>query len=284
MAQVIDGQKIAEEIRTELKAEALQLREKTGVRPGLAVVLVGDDPSSQIYVRGKENDCKKVDFLSRLILLPAETEEEKVVSLVRSLNNDAEIHGILVQLPLPEHIKPDTIIELIDPRKDVDGLHPYNAGQLFTGHPLHRACTPSGIVELLDRCGIQIEGREVVIIGRSNLVGKPLALMLLARHATITICHTRTRNLPEVTRRAEILVAAAGSPEMIKGGMVRDGAVVIDVGTSRRSDGRLIGDVAYAEVFAKASWITPVPGGVGPMTRAMLLQNTMNAAKRFAGM
>ena len=282
MAQVIDGQRIAEKIRAELKAEALQLREKTGVRPGLAVVLVGDDPSSQIYVRGKENDCREVGFLSRLFRLPAEIEQEKIVSIVRSLNDDGEIHGILVQLPLPKHIKPDLIIEAIDPRKDVDGLHPYNTGHLFTGHPLHRACTPSGIIEILDRCGIPIEGREAVIVGRSNLVGKPLALMLLSRHATVTICHTMTRNLPEVTRRAEILVAAAGSPEMIKGGMVRDGAAVIDVGTSRNAEGRLVGDVAYAEVFPKASWITPVPGGVGPMTRAMLLRNTMNAAKLFA--
>lgn len=283
MAQVIDGKKIAEDIRGELKAEAFHLREKTGVRPGLAVILAGDDPASQIYVRRKENACDEAGFLSRVYRLPAEAEEGQIASFVRLLNADADIHGILVQLPLPRHLNPDSVIEAIEPRKDVDGLHPYNVGHLFTGHPLHHACTPSGIIELLDRSGIPIEGREAVVIGRSILVGKPLALMLLARHATVTICHTRTKNLSEVTKRAEILVAAAGNPEMIKADMVRDGAVVIDVGTNRSSDGRLVGDVAYAEVLPKTSWITPVPGGVGPMTIAMLLRNTLHAAQRFAG-
>ncbi len=282
MAQVIDGKKIAAEIRGELKAEGRLLREETGVRPGLAVVLVGDDPASHIYVRNKGNACEEAEFLSRQHLLPATASEEEVLALVRHLNEDGEVHGILVQLPLPRHIDPQAVIEAIDPRKDVDGLHPYNAGRLLAGNPLHTPCTPSGVMELLDRNGISPLGREAVIIGRSNLVGKPLAFLLLARHATVTICHTRTRNLAEVAKRAEILVAAAGSQEMITGDMVREGAVVVDVGTNRSVAGKLVGDVAYAEVFPKASWITPVPGGVGPMTIAMLLRNTLSAAVRFA--
>jgi len=194
------------------------------------------------------------------------------------LNDDRKIHGILVQLPLPAHIRAEAVIEAIDPRKDVDGFHPYNTGRLFSGNPLHRPCTPLGILTLLDRYGIVMEGKEAVIVGRSNIVGKPLALMLLSRNATVTVCHTRTKNLPEVTRRAEILVAAAGKAEMIEAHMVRDGAVVIDVGVNRGADGRLVGDVAFAGAAEKASHITPVPGGVGPMTIAMLLKNTLQAA------
>ncbi|MDO9528151.1 MAG: bifunctional methylenetetrahydrofolate dehydrogenase/methenyltetrahydrofolate cyclohydrolase FolD [Syntrophales bacterium] len=278
MAIIIDGKKIAQDVRNEIKEEVLRLKAKTGTVPGLAVILVGDDPASTIYVRMKENACKEAGFLSREQKLPAETDEKKLLKIIEELNRDDEIHGILVQLPLPGHINSDSIIEAVDPRKDVDGFHPYNIGRLFSGNPFHMACTPLGIIELLDRYNTGIEGKEVVIVGRSNIVGKPLALMLLARHATITMCHTRTKDLPEVTRRAEILIAAAGKAEMITGDMVRDGAVVIDVGINRLESGKLVGDVAFDEVAEKASHITPVPGGVGPMTIAMLLKNTLNAA------
>jgi len=242
------------------------------------VVLVGEDPASKIYVGRKEKAAAEAGFLSREYRLPAETTEESLREIVAGLNASPEIHGILVQLPLPKHINPDVVIETIDPRKDVDGFHPVNIGGLFTGRPGHRACTPLGVIELLDRSGIAIEGKEAVIVGRSNIVGKPLALMLLNRHATVTICHTRTRDLAAVARRADILVAAAGRAEMVRGDMVKEGAVVIDVGINRKADGKLVGDVAFAEAAARASYITPVPGGVGPMTIAMLLRNTLSAA------
>jgi methylenetetrahydrofolate dehydrogenase (NADP+) / methenyltetrahydrofolate cyclohydrolase len=282
MATVIDGNRIAREIRAEIKAQATELKENNSVIPGLAVILVGEDPASKIYVGRKEKAAKEAGFLSREYRLPPDTPEDRIREIVIGLNADPEIHGILVQLPLPKHINPDVVIETIDPRKDVDGFHPFNIGGLFTGRPGHRACTPLGIVELLDRSGIAIEGKEAVIVGRSNIVGKPLALMLLNRHATVTICHTRTRDLPSVTTRADILVAAAGKAEMVRGDMVRQGAVVIDVGINRGPDGKLVGDVAFPEAADKASFITPVPGGVGPMTIAMLLRNTLEAA-RMAG-
>ena len=279
MAIVIDGKAISREIRAELKRDALRLKTEKGIVPGLAVVLVGEDPASQVYVRHKENACAEAGFLSRTIRLPAATTEQVLLELIHKLNHNEKIHGILVQLPLPGHISVDAVTEAIDPRKDVDGFHPFNVGRLFSGNPWHRSCTPAGIIELLDRSAIGIEGTEAVIVGRSNIVGKPLALMLLERHATVTICHTRTRNLAEVTRRAELLFAAAGKPEMIRADMVRDGAVVVDVGINRLADGRLVGDVAFDEVAAKAAYITPVPGGVGVMTIAMLLKNTFQAAK-----
>lgn len=278
MAILIDGKAISRQIRAEIKEEALQLKEKRGIVPGLAVVLVGEDAASQVYVRHKENACAEAGFLSRTYRLPVATTEEILLALIQKLNDDGEIHGILVQLPLPGHISVEAVTEAIDPRKDVDGFHPYNVGRLFSGQPWHRACTPAGIIELLDRSAIGIEGKEAVIVGRSNIVGKPLALMLLARHATVTVCHTRTRNLAEVTCRAEILFAAVGKPEMIRADMVRDGAVVIDVGVNRLADGRLVGDVAFEEVARKAAYITPVPGGVGVMTIAMLMKNTLQAA------
>jgi len=241
-------------------------------------MLVGDDPASKIYVKRKENACNEVGFYSREYKFPADTDEKTVLATIDALNQDAAIHGILVQLPLPGHINPAHIIEAIDPAKDVDGFHPVNIGRLLTGQTCHMACTPKGIMELLDRSGIKIEGKEAVIVGRSNIVGKPLFLMLLARNATVTVCHTKTKDLAEVTRRADILIAAAGKAEMIRGDMVREGAVVIDVGINRLGDGRLVGDVAFAEVSPRSSHITPVPGGVGPMTIAMLLGNTLNAA------
>lgn len=279
-AEIINGNEISRVIREEIRNETLVLREKTGVTPGLAVVLVGEDPASRIYVRRKGLACAEVGFLSRELRLPADTPEAELLEVIGQLNGDPNIHGILVQLPLPPQISTRQVIEAIAPDKDVDGFHPVNVGRLVTGDPGLVACTPRGIVELLDRTGVPIEGREAVIVGRSNIVGKPLALLLLARHATITICHTRTQHLPEVTRRADILIAAAGSPEMIRGEMVKEGAVVIDVGMNRLDDGRLVGDVAFGEVAPRAAHITPVPGGVGPMTIAMLLQNTLIAARR----
>ncbi|NPU83472.1 MAG: bifunctional methylenetetrahydrofolate dehydrogenase/methenyltetrahydrofolate cyclohydrolase FolD [Syntrophaceae bacterium] len=279
MAAIIDGKAVAGQVREELRQKAAILKQAKGIAPGLAVILVGDDPASQVYVRGKRKACDEAGFLSREYRLPAETPETEVLRIIGELNADPEIHGILVQMPVPPQIRPEAVVEAIDPRKDVDGLHPFNAGRLFSGDPFHKACTPSGVIELMDRYGIPIEGKEAVIVGRSNLVGKPLSLMLLARHATVTICHTRTRDLGAVCRRAEILVAAAGKAGMIRGDMVRDGAVVIDVGINR-VEGRLLGDVAFQDAEPRASWITPVPGGVGPMTIAMLLANTYRAAER----
>jgi methylenetetrahydrofolate dehydrogenase (NADP+)/methenyltetrahydrofolate cyclohydrolase len=278
MAVIIDGKKIARDILDEVRVEALRLKESTGIIPGLAVLLVGNDPASRIYIRHKENACKAAAFFSREFKLSQDTSEKGIVDIIRGLNSDEKIHGILVQLPLPGHVNPTAVIEAIDPRKDVDGFHPYNLGRLFTGNPYHMACTPKGILELMDRSSIAIEGKRAVIVGRSNIVGKPVALMLLNRHATVTVCHTKTRELSHVTRQAEILIAAAGRPEMIRADMVCDGAVIIDVGINRMDDGRLVGDVAFSEMLEKASYVTPVPGGVGPMTIAMLLVNTLNAA------
>jgi methylenetetrahydrofolate dehydrogenase (NADP+) / methenyltetrahydrofolate cyclohydrolase len=278
MAVIIDGKKIARDILDEVRAEALRLKESAGIIPGLAVLLVGDDPASRIYIKHKENACKAAAFFSREFKLSQDTSERELLDIIHGLNRDEKIHGILVQLPLPRHINPTTIIEAIDPRKDVDGFHPYNLGRLFTGNPYHMACTPKGILELMDRSSIAIEGKRAVIVGRSTIVGKPVALMLLNRHATVTVCHTKTRQLSHVTSQAEILIAAAGRPEMIRGDMVGDSAVIIDVGINRMDDGRLVGDVAFSEVLEKASYITPVPGGVGPMTIAMLLVNTLKAA------
>ena len=280
MVSIIDGNKIAQDIRNEVRQDASKLKKQKGIIPGLAVILVGDDPASKIYVGKKAQDCAEVGFLSREYKLPETTSEKDLLNIIGQLNADESIHGILVQLPVPKHISPDKIIEAIDPRKDVDGFHPYNVGRLVAGNPLHSSCTPYGIMELFDRNGIELSGKEAVVVGRSNIVGKPMALMLLARHATVTICHTRTRNLAEVTRRADVLVAAAGRAQMIKGDMVKDGVVVIDVGTNRLDNGKLVGDVDFAAVSQKASYITPVPGGVGPMTRAMLMKNTLDAARR----
>lgn len=282
MALMLDGKKTAEDVRRAVAEEAMALKAKREIVPGLAVILVGDNPASQIYVRGKENACAKAGFFSRAFRLPAEAAETELLDIIGGLNRDPLIHGILVQLPLPRHLRPDILIEAIDPAKDVDGLHPVNSGRLFTGNPYHTACTPTGVIELMDRYGIELAGKDAVIVGRSNLVGKPLALMLLARNATVTMCHTKTVNLPAVTSRADILVAAAGSPGMVTGAMVKEGAVVIDVGMNRRRDGSVVGDVVFSEAAEKASYITPVPGGVGPMTIAMLLKNTLNAAKRIA--
>jgi methylenetetrahydrofolate dehydrogenase (NADP+)/methenyltetrahydrofolate cyclohydrolase len=280
MAVIIDGNKIAQEIRQAVSKEALALKGKTGIVPGLAVVMAGDDHASLVYAGRKAKACAEVGFLSREFKLPADTSEAKLLSIISKLNADKFIHGILVQLPLPKHIHADKIIAAIDPHKDVDGFHPYNMGGLVVGNPLYVPCTPRGIMELISRTGIELTGKEAVVVGRSNIVGKPTALLLLAQHATVTICHSRTKDLPAVTRRADVLIAAVGKAEIIKAGMVKKGAVVIDVGVNRLENGKLIGDVAFTEVAVKASFITPVPGGVGPMTIAMLMRNTLEAAIR----
>jgi methylenetetrahydrofolate dehydrogenase (NADP+)/methenyltetrahydrofolate cyclohydrolase len=281
MAVIIDGNKIAQEIRHEVRKQALALKEKTGIVPGLAVVLVGEDNASKVYVARKARACAEAGFLSREFKLPADTSEAKLLSIINELNADKLIHGILVQLPLPKHIHTDKIIAAIDPQKDVDGFHPYNVGGLVSGNPLFVPCTPRGIMELISRSGIELSGKEAVVVGRSNIVGKPMALLLLTQHATVTICHSRTKDLPAVTRRADVLIAAVGKTEMIKANMIKEGAVVIDVGVNRLENGKLAGDVDFDEVAAKASFITPVPGGVGPMTIAMLMKNTLDAARRL---
>jgi len=280
MGSIIDGNKIAQDIRNEVRLNAMELKEQKGIIPGLAVILVGEDPASQVYVGRKAKACAEVGFLSREYKLSADTAEEKLLKVIKKLNKDKLVHGILVQLPLPKHISTEKIIAAIDPCKDVDGFHPYNVGGLVTGTPLFVPCTPRGIMELISRSGIELAGKEAVVVGRSNIVGKPMALLLLAQHATVTMCHSRTKDLAAVTGRADVLVAAIGKPHMIKANMVKEGAVVIDVGVNRLENGKLAGDVAFDEVAAKASLITPVPGGVGPMTIDMLMKNTLDAARR----
>ena len=282
MVSIIDGNKIAQDILNEVRQSAISLKEQKGITPGLAVVLVGEDPASQVYVGRKAKACAEAGFLSREYKLAADTSEAKLISLINDLNKDQLIHGILVQLPLPQSISTNKIIAAIDPHKDVDGFHPYNMGGLVTGSPLFIPCTPQGIMELIARTGIDLKGKEAVVVGRSNIVGKPMALLLLAQHATVTICHSRTKDLPVVTRRADILIAAVGKAHMIKADMVKDGVIVIDVGVNRLENGKLTGDVDFDEVASKASYITPVPGGVGPMTIAMLMKNTLNAAMAVA--
>jgi methylenetetrahydrofolate dehydrogenase (NADP+) / methenyltetrahydrofolate cyclohydrolase len=281
-AQIIDGRQIAERIRNEIAHEAAEFQGRTGITPHLAAVLVGDDPASAVYVRNKQTACEKVGLKSTLIRLPAETTGPELLALVARLNADATVHGILVQLPLPRQIEPQPILDAVAPLKDVDCFHPENVGLLSQGRPRFLPCTPSGVQQLLIHAGVEIPGSQVVIVGRSDLVGRPLALMLMqkgpAADATVTVCHSRTRDLAAVTRTADILVAAIGQPEFIKAEMVRPGAVVIDVGTSRVGD-RIVGDVDFAGVSPIASAITPVPRGVGPMTITMLLANTVKAAK-----
>lgn len=280
MAKIIDGRRIAKEIERELSQKIEDMQSK-GVRPGLAVILVGDDPASRTYVRSKEKACKRVGIYSRVERKPADISQEQLLELIQELNDDPGIHGILVQLPLPRHIDPQAVIHAIDPRKDVDGFHPFNVGEMFVNQPGLWPCTPHGVIEMLDRSGIEIEGQHAVIVGASNIVGKPMATMLLNREATITVCHIKTRDLAHHTRQADILVVAVGKPDLITADMVKEGVVVIDVGINRLADGRLVGDVAFEEVKEKASAITPVPGGVGPMTIAMLLKNTVEAAERW---
>jgi len=281
VAQVIDGKAIAAELREEIKADTAELVAQ-GVTPGLAVVLVGDDPASRVYVSMKEKACADAGIFSDEHKLPAEISEAELLALIEKLNADVRIDGILVQLPLPKHIDESKVLDLISPRKDVDGFHPYNVGRLATGKPLFLPCTPYGVMKLLERTGVDLKGKEVVVVGRSNIVGKPVALMCLAEHATVTICHSRTKDLPAKIATADVVIAAVGVPEMIKGSWIKEGAVVIDVGVNRVGEKKLVGDVEYAAAFERASAITPVPGGVGPMTITMLLYNTVISAKRRA--
>jgi methylenetetrahydrofolate dehydrogenase (NADP+) / methenyltetrahydrofolate cyclohydrolase len=280
-AQILDGKKIAGEIREQIHQEVEQLLAAGRRQPGLAVVQVGDDPASSVYVRNKHNACDKAGILSIKHNLSVETTEEALLSLVEELNEDPTVDGILVQLPLPDHIDPETVIERIHPDKDVDGFHPYNMGRLALKMPLLRPCTPKGVMTLLERTGIPLEGKEAVIVGASNIVGRPMTLELLSARCTTTTCHSKTADLEAHVRRAEVLVVGVGIPNFIPGEWVRDGAVVIDVGINRLEDGTLTGDVDYEGACQHASWITPVPGGVGPMTIATLLQNTLKAAEVF---
>src|SRR5262245_19180833 len=281
-ARIIDGKQIAEKLRGEIARDAASFHSQTGVTPHLAAVLVGDDPASAVYVRNKQTACEKAGLKSTLLKLPATTTGEELLALVARLNADASVHGILVQLPLPRQIEPQSILDAVTPLKDVDCFHPENVGLLSQGRPRFLPCTPAGVQQLLNHSGVPVPGAHVVVVGRSDLVGRPLAVMLMQKgtvaDATVTVCHSRTNDLAAVTRSADILVAAMGRPQFIKAEMVKPGAVVIDVGTSRVGD-RIVGDVDFAAVSQIAAAITPVPGGVGPMTITMLLTNTVKAAR-----
>lgn len=278
-ATIIDGNAIAAKRRAAVAKRVAELKAE-GLTPGLAVVIVGEDPGSLVYVRMKQKDCDEVGIFSEKHALDAETPETDLLALVAGLNARDDIHGILVQLPLPGHIDEDAVLEAISPEKDVDGFHPMNVGRMLIGKETLLPCTPHGCLVLLDETGVDLTGKEAVVLGRSNIVGKPVAVLLLERHATVTICHSRTKDLCDVVRRADVLVAAVGRPKMVTGDWLKPGAVVIDVGINRQEDGRLVGDVDFESASEVASAITPVPGGVGPMTRAMLLENTLTAAVR----
>ena len=280
MPNIIDGKAISATIRGEIAEKVKALKAEKGIVPGLAVIIVGEDPASKVYVRNKHRACEEVGFASFGYELPAETTEEELLALVDKLNRDDAVHGILVQLPLPKHLDEEKILLAIDPRKDVDAFHPYNVGKIMIGNYDFLPCTPAGVMELLRRSNIEIAGKECVVVGRSNIVGKPQAMLLLQANGTVTIAHSRTKDLREVCRRADILVAAVGKPEFFDASYVKEGAVVIDVGINRRADGKLCGDVNYEDVAPHTSYITPVPGGVGPMTIAMLMQNTLTAATK----
>ena len=279
-AQIIDGKRIAEQIKAAIRTATDKLAAAGKRRPGLAVVMVGDAAASQVYVRNKRSSCVKAGILSSAHDLPASTSEAELLELIALLNRDAAIDGILVQLPLPAQIRSRLVIEAIDPAKDVDGFHPYNLGRLAQREPLLRPCTPYGVMRLLQSTGIALAGCEAVVVGASNIVGRPMALELLLAGATTTVCHSRTRNLSAQVARADLLVAAVGQVNMVRGEWIKPGAVVIDVGMNRGADGKLCGDVEYAPAAARAGWITPVPGGVGPMTVAMLMNNTLEAHGR----
>lgn len=274
MPQIIDGKRISTEIKDELKAQAASLKEQ-GVEVTLAVIQVGQDPASSVYVRNKKRACEYIGFSSRSYELPEETTEEELLNLISVLNQDTSVNGILVQLPLPKHICEDEILRAISPAKDVDCFHPLNVGKLFIGELGFQPCTPAGVIELLKRSNIEIAGKECVIIGRSNIVGKPMAMLMLRENATVTITHSRTKDLREVCKKADILIVAMGKPRMIDDSYVKEGAVVIDVGIHRNAENKLCGDVDYDKVAEKCSAITPVPGGVGPMTIAMLMRNCL---------
>ncbi len=282
MTTVIDGRKISAEIKAEVAAGVEKLKAESGITPGLAVIIVGEDPGSTIYVRNKEKACAETGIYSEKHELPADVSEEELLSLVYRLNDDPKIHGLLVQLPLPKHIDEDKVIDAIEVKKDVDGFTPVNVGNMLIGKECFLPCTPHGIIVLLQRSGVEIAGKDAVIVGRSNIVGKPAAVLLLQNNATVTICHSKTKDLAAHTGRADILVVGIGQPKMITADMVKAGAAIVDAGINRNEEGKVVGDVDYDGVFDKVGAITPVPGGVGLMTVAMLMFNTLEAAKRAA--
>lgn len=280
MSQIIDGKKISEKIRTQIKTGVDALRRETGIVPGLAVILVGDHPASQVYVRNKTQACEAAGMGNYQHNLPEQTSDAELRNLLNQLNQDPRVHGILVQLPLPKPLQKFDVMEVLAPEKDVDGMHPLNLGKLLSGRPCFRSCTPFGVMKLLEEIGCELEGKKAVVIGRSVIVGKPMGMMLLEKNATVTYCHSRTRELADQVRQADVVVAAVGIPQFVKGDWIKPGAVVIDVGINRLDNGKLVGDVDFEAAKEKASWITPVPGGVGPMTITMLLWNTLQAATR----
>ena len=280
MAKLIDGKLVSAQVKEQVREEAAAIYEKHGIKAGLAVVIVGNDPASRVYVNNKKKACEAVGFQSFEYALPEETTQEELLELVETLNNDPKVNGILVQLPVPKQIDDTAIINAISPEKDVDAFHPENVGRIMIGDYAFLPCTPAGVMELIDSTGVEISGKKCVVIGRSNIVGKPMAMLLLHRSGTVTICHSRTKDLPSVTREADILVAAVGKANFVTADMVKEGAVVIDVGINRLDNGKLCGDVDFAAVEPKVSWITPVPGGAGPMTIAMLMKNTLTAMKK----
>ena len=279
MAIILDGKEIAKDIRKEVKREAVAYFEKHGVKPGLSVILVGDDPASCIYVNNKQKACEKAEINANTIRLPADTKMDELLALIDCLNADKSVNGILVQLPLPKHLDTDNVLKRIAPEKDVDGFHPYNAGLLLQKAATLEPCTPKGCMELLKRSGINPSGLNAAVVGRSNLVGKPVAMMLLRENATVTLCHSKTKDLKAILKNADIVIAAVGKAKLITGDMLKEGAVVLDVGINRLEDGTIAGDVDFESAKDVASYITPVPGGVGPMTIAMLLKNTLLAAE-----
>jgi len=281
-AQIISGKEISESIRQEIRTEVQHLQER-GIRPGLVVILVGEDPASQVYVRNKAKACEELGYHSEVIRVPADTTREALLALIDQYNADPAIHGILVQLPLPKHIEEKAVIDRIAVAKDVDGFHPVSVGNLMIGDDALLPCTPAGVIEMLRRSGISPAGKHAVVIGRSNIVGKPVSMLLLRENATVTMCHSRTPDLPQVARQADILVVAVGVAKLVKRDWVKPGAVVIDVGMNRLDNGKLAGDVDYEDTVETAGWITPVPGGVGPMTITMLMANTLKACKRAHG-
>jgi len=280
MAVLIDGKKIAAEVRAEIQKETDAFKKEMGYAPGLSVIIVGENPASQVYVRNKKKACEEVGFASEVIALPESTTEEELLARIAALVENDAVHGILVQLPLPKHIREDAVLRAIPPHKDVDAFHAENVGHIMIGDFDYLPCTPAGVMELLRHENIDPAGKECVVVGRSNIVGKPMGMLLLHANGTVTIAHSRTKNLADVTRRADILVVAVGKAGFITGDMVKEGAVVIDVGMNRNAEGKLCGDVDFASVEPKASAITPVPGGVGPMTITMLLRNTLTAANK----
>ncbi|HEN0967794.1 TPA: bifunctional methylenetetrahydrofolate dehydrogenase/methenyltetrahydrofolate cyclohydrolase [Streptococcus agalactiae] len=280
MTELIDGKALSQKMQAELGRKVERLKEQHGIIPGLAVILVGDNPASQVYVRNKERSALEAGFKSETLRLSESISQEELIDIIHQYNEDKSIHGILVQLPLPQHINDKKIILAIDPKKDVDGFHPMNTGHLWSGRPMMVPCTPAGIMEMFREYHVDLEGKHAVIIGRSNIVGKPMAQLLLDKNATVTLTHSRTRNLSEVTKEADILIVAIGQGHFVTKGFVKEGAVVIDVGMNRDENGKLIGDVVFEQVAEVASMITPVPGGVGPMTITMLLEQTYQAALR----